>query len=88
MKRIIFDIILFISVLISPWWISAFLVLVGSFIFDSFYEFIMACIIVYALYSIPGRGLLSSPILFSIFISILYIIIQLLKNNIILYRKQ
>lgn len=88
MKRIVFDIILFICIFIFPWWISAFIVLVGSFMFDNFYEFIVTCIIVYALYSIPGHGLLSSPILFSIFISILYIIIQLLKNNIILYRKQ
>jgi hypothetical protein len=88
MKRIIFDIILFTSVFIFPWWISILLLFVGIFIFDNFYEFIIASVIIYALYSVPEHGLISSPIFFSSVIIILYIIIQSIRNNIILYKKR
>lgn len=87
MKRIIFDIVMFISVFVFPWWISVLLLLFGIFVFKNFFEFILATVIIYSLYSIPGSGLIASPIFFSLFIIILYIAIQFLKNNIILYKK-
>jgi hypothetical protein len=87
MKRVIFDIILFISVFIFPWWISFLFLLIGIFAFKNFYEFIIADVIIYSLYSIPGDRLITSPIFFSLVIIILYITIQIIKNNIILYKK-
>ena len=87
LKRISFDVILFISIFIFPWWISAFLVLSGVFLFNNFYEFIGASVIAYSLYAIPSDRLISSPVLFAIIISILYIAIQYFKSNIILYKK-
>lgn len=87
MKRVIFDVILFISVFVLPWWVSALLLFVGIFIFNNFYEFIVSSVIVYSLYSIPSDRLITSPIFFSLTIIILYILIQSIRNNIILYKK-
>lgn len=86
MKRVIFDLILFVSVFIFPWWISLFLVLVGIFLFDNFYEFIVSGVIIYSIYATKGGQLISSPIFFSILIILSYIIIQLIRDNIILYK--
>ena len=87
MKRIIFDVLLFLSVFILPWWISAFLLLIGIFAFDNFYEFIVATMIVYSLYAPQSDRLISSPIFISLIVVILYVVIHLIRNNLILYRK-
>lgn len=88
MKRVIFDIILFTSIFIFPWWISVLLLFLGIFVFNNFYEFIVASVIIYSLYAIPGDRIISSPIFFSSFIVILYIVIGYIKNNIILYKDE
>ncbi|MFA5773337.1 MAG: hypothetical protein WC908_01525 [Candidatus Paceibacterota bacterium] len=87
MKRVIFDIVLFLSVFIFPWWVSIFLLFIGIFIFNNFYEFIVASVIIYSLYTIPGDRIISSPIFFSSVLITLYIAIEYIKNNIILYKK-
>lgn len=87
MKRVIFDVVLFISVFVFPWWISVLLLFVGIFIFNNFYEFIIASVIIYSLYAIPGDRIISSPVFFSSVLIILYLIIEYIKNNIILYKK-
>jgi len=87
MKRVVFDLVLLFSVLILPWWVSAILVLAGVFIFKTFYEFIIASIIVYSLYAIPGEKLTSSPIFFILVIIILFVVIEYIKTRIILYKK-
>lgn len=87
-KRVIFDLILFISIFIFPWWVSVLLSLIGIFIFEKFYEFIIVCTIIYVLYSSLKYGLISSPIFFSLIIIIAYILFQLIRSNIILYNKK
>ena len=86
MKRVIFDIILFISVFIFPWWISALMLLVGIFIFNNFYEFIVASVINFSLYSIGDDRIISSVVYFPLIIITIYIAIQFVKSNIILYK--
>ena len=87
MKRVLFDILLLISVLMLPWWLSVVLALGGIFVFKNFYEFIVAGVIMYSLYAIPGTGFLSSPFWFPFLIGVLYIAIQIIKRNIILYKQ-
>ena len=87
MKRFIFDLILFLAVFILPWWVSLFLVFIGIFIFDNFYEFILTGTMLFALYRPGSDRLLASPIIFFASIIILYLIIQLVRDNIILYKK-
>ncbi len=88
MKRIIFDIILFITIYIFPWWVGFLLLMVGLFYFDNFYEFIIISAIIYSLYSVPGLGVISSSVFFPSIIIILYIIVQSVKNNIIHYKNE
>jgi len=85
MKRGIFDVILFLSLFIFPWWIGAILALVGIFIFKNFYEFILSALIIYSLYFIQGNSLIASPFYFFTIIIIIYFGIQILRNRIILY---
>lgn len=87
MKRVIFDIVLFVSVFVFPWWISAILLFIGIFIFNNFYEFVIFSAIIFSLYSVSDGRLISSSIFFSGVIIILYFIIQYFRENIILYKK-
>ncbi len=87
MKRVIFDIVLFISVFVFPWWISIPLAFVGIFVYKNFYEFIVSGVIIYSLFATPGGRIISSPIFFSLVIIFLYTIIQFIRSNIILYKK-
>jgi hypothetical protein len=86
MKRVIFDIILFLSLFILPWWVGVVFALVGIFVFKNYIEFIISGIIIYALYIIAGRGLINSPIYFSASILIIYFGIQMFRRKIILYK--
>jgi hypothetical protein len=86
MKRGVFDVVLFLSLFVLPWWLSVFLMLVGIFLFKNFYEFIVSGVIIYALYIIPGKGLFNSPIYFSAILLLLYLGIQILRHKIILYK--
>jgi hypothetical protein len=88
MKRGIFDLILFLSLFLTPWWVGVFLALGGLFLFKNFYEFFVAGVIFYSLYLIADKGLISLPILFSTFLIFFYFIIQALKQKIILYKNE
>ncbi len=87
MRRVIFDLAIFILLFIAPWWISLVLLFIGIFIFSDYYEFIVGLLIIYSVYSIPGNEIFHSPIFFSAVTIVIYALIQLLKNNIILYKK-
>jgi len=87
MKRIYFDILLFISIFIFPWWVSFLFLIIGIFLFDNFYEFIIASLIIFIIYSPNDERLISSPLFFSSTIIVLYFIVQYIRSNIILYKK-
>lgn len=87
MKRAIFDIILFIFLFIFPWWVIVPIAFIGMFIFKNFYEFIVSVLIIYSLYSVPRNGVLNSAVFFFTIVFFIFIIVQYLKNNIILYKK-
>ncbi|MCX6754746.1 MAG: hypothetical protein NTU81_02890 [Candidatus Nomurabacteria bacterium] len=88
MKRAIFDIILFISIYIFPWWVTVLLLLIGIFIFDSFYEFMIFNVVIFALYSASGDRVISSLVFFPIIIITIYAVIQYIKNNMIIYKNK
>jgi hypothetical protein len=83
-KRVIFSVLLFLSIFVFPWWTTALLAFIGIFVFKHFYEFIGAGIITYAIYSIPGSNI--TPFLFALIISVVYICIQIFRRYIILYK--
>lgn len=86
-KRIIFDLILFVLLFILPWWISIFLLFIGFFIFKNFYEFILGFIILFELNSLSlTKNNIYYLIIFSLLINILFFILKSIKSKIILYK--
>jgi hypothetical protein len=70
-----------------PWWISVFLAITGMFLFSNFYEFLIALVAIFGLYSIPSGRLIASPVFYSASIILIYIFIGYIRDNIILYKK-
>jgi hypothetical protein len=88
MKRIIFDVVLFLSIFILPWWVTAVLAFVGIFIFGQFYEFIISGAIMYTVYSSQDGRAISSYLWFPLILCFLYVGIQALRRYIILYKNE
>lgn len=86
MKRVIFDVLFIIFIFILPWWVGVILALVGVFLFNKFYEFIVSLVILYSLYMIEGATKTSSIIFSAILINVIYFGIQILKNRISFYK--
>jgi hypothetical protein len=79
-RRIFFDVLLFISVFFLPWWISLGLITVGIFIFDLYYESLIAAFIMDGLYSLFGVSFLSTfPM--TVGVSALFLVSFLVKEH-------
>ncbi len=88
MKRVIFSILLFLSVFILPWYINVLLAFIGIFIYPQFYEFIVVAVIMYATYRIPSARIIASPIWFPLIVSVTYISIQFIRSHLIVYKNE
>jgi len=88
MKRLIFDILLFLFIFLLPWWVVLILSIIGLFVFTSFYEFIVSSIIIYVLYSVPLDTFLNKSIFVYAGIITFYLIIEYLRSHIILYKNE
>ncbi len=86
MKRFLFDVVLFISVFVMPWWVTTVILFIGIFKFQNFYEFIIAPTIMYSLFRTESTLLISSPYFVFSIIFVLYIGIDYLKSNMIVYK--
>ncbi|GEM_PF-842508 len=88
MKRIFFDIILFICIFVFPWWIVITFSVVGIFIFKNYYEFLISCIIIEVLSTTKTQNIHSKSFLVYLAIVIFYLFIQYLHDHILLYKNQ
>lgn len=88
MKRAFFDIILFLSIFLFPWWVALVLAIIGLFMFQSFYEFLLVSIVLYLLYSIPKLSFINSSILVYLAIIIFYLFAQYLRRRMIIYKNE
>jgi len=87
-KRIVFDIILFLSIFLFPWWVTGILGFIGIFVYIQFYEFIIVGFIVHSIYAVPGHGFILSPLWFILIVFAVYMIIQYIRRYIILYKNE
>ncbi len=87
MQRLLFDLLLFVSVLVFPWWLSLVLAIVGFFIFPKFIEYLICCIILFVLYSYKNGTFWSTNIFLAFFTTFSYLLMMFLKRNIIYYKK-
>ncbi len=88
MKRVVFDTLLLLSVFILPWYISGIIAFIGILAFKQFYEFIIMWITMYSMFAIPEVNLLSNSTWFTLIVSIVYIAIQYLRLNMIIYKNE
>ncbi len=86
MKRIIFDICIFLSLFYLPWWITLLAALIGIFIFQHFYEFLFTGLLMYALYGIGNQHFYASSILLPIILITVYFLGTLFKKSILFYK--
>lgn len=84
MKRAIFDICLFLSVLLLPWWVVLVLAVVGIYIFDQYYEAAVSMILIQIIYHTTGNRVISSPLYFPLIVIISYFILATLKKYILI----
>lgn len=87
MKRAFFDLSLFIAILFLPWWASIFMAIVGLFIFRNFYEYLAFGVFSFVLYSTSSVRAVSSPVYFALILTLSFAFIQIIKRNIIFYKK-
>jgi len=86
LKRIILDIILFISlVAFVPWWLVVIFAIALSFYFPNYYEIIIAGILLDALYGAPQALFFNLTPFFSVASLIFFLLTSLLKKKMIYY---
>lgn len=88
MKRVIFDLALFLSLFILPWWFTVAIAFTGLFLFKQFCEFIVISLIFYSLFSYSSGRIIASPLWYPLIICSLFIFIQYVKGNMILYKNE
>lgn len=82
MNRVIFDIFLFLSVFLLPWWVVLVLSLVGIFIFDQYYESVVAMILLQVLYSGLSSRVISSTFYYPLIVISVYYLLTIVKKSI------
>ncbi|MBU2109522.1 hypothetical protein KKB71_01000 [Patescibacteria group bacterium] len=81
-KRIIFDIVLFGSLFLAPWWVTVGLGILGLILFGNFWEAILAGFIIDAFYSLPEQKFFARFGVFSISALILFFIFNFIRKKI------
>lgn len=87
MKRILFDVCLLLGVFLLPWWAVLALCLLGIFLFNNFYEFIVIFLLNYAIYGQASNGWFASNIYLPIILIVVFLLIRALKRQFIFYQK-
>ena len=80
--RMIYDIVVFISLLFINWWCTLFLCFGGVILFRRYYECIFAGVLLDMLYGIPHEHLMNISLIFTTATSILFAVIYGLKIHI------
>lgn len=88
MKRFFFDLTLFLSLFLLPWWVTLALAIAGIFLFRQFYEFIIISVISYSVFSYQSDRVIASPLWYPLIICGFYIFIQYVKTRMILYKNE
>lgn len=88
MKRVIFDILLFLFMFLLPWWATLAWAVIGLFVFMNFYEFLISSIIIYTISTIPPNAIWSKSLIVYSSIIIFYLLVQYLRRHIILYKDE
>lgn len=83
--RIIFDIFFFFCMAFLPWWAAIALGLLGLIILPSFYEILLAGILIDSLYTPSSEHPLAVECIVSVIAIIAFIVIELMKRRLRCY---
>ena len=83
--RIALDLILFLSLFATPWWVSLIIALAGIFFFTHFYEIVVAGFIMDIVYGTPNASFFGIHFLSSIVAILLLVIGAFIKKRMIFY---
>ncbi len=86
MRRIVYDILLILSIFYMPFWFSAVLAVGGAWYFPAFYELPLAFFLIDIFYAIPERRFFSSLSVMTLIGAAIFFIIETLKKK-FLYSK-
>ena len=87
MRRILFDILILLSLFLVPWWVTGILCVIGAFIFNDFYELVIAGLIMYSLYGVGSPRWIASTVWLPVMLIAVFFLISWLKKSIIFYKK-
>jgi len=80
-KRVICDIVLFLSVFFLPWYLTAILAAIFIILFRYFWEGALAALFMDAIHSVPTNGVYAHFGLFTVLAVILILIIEKVRTR-------
>jgi len=83
--RIIADLSIFVAIFIVPWWLAIFLVAVGIFIFDTYYEAFVFALLLDSFHGVTGQSFYGYNTFFILTVGGIFIISIFLKNRLKFY---
>jgi hypothetical protein len=88
MKRLLFDVVLVLSIFILPWWVTLFLAIIGLFIFENFYEFFVSSIATHIISTVRSDYIFDKSFIVYLLIFSFYMLVQYIRRHIILYKNK
>lgn len=85
MLRIILNILLGVSILTLPWWVSIFFILTMLFLYRA-YEVLAWALVADVLYGWPLPALFNTPLLFTILVTFLFFAAEYGKRFLVFYQ--
>ena len=64
--RLVFGIVLVLSGLFYPWWVILWVAIIGALLFDTYYEALIAGVVLDLLYASPAAYIFDIPLLFTV----------------------
>lgn len=87
-RRALFGIALFLSILVAPFWVTLVLSVLGVILFESYFESIIASLIVDSIFGFSGSGLWSVQFGYSITFFISFFLFEyIVKPNLAYYKR-
>lgn len=83
-SRIFLNVLIFLSILFFPWWITAFFALILLFSFEAA-EVIIWGLLIDTLYGIPLAIFFHFTFVFTLLFMILFFVVQILKKRLVFY---
>lgn len=83
--RVVYGVVLLFASVLMPWWIVVAIGVAGAFMFDQFYEAIIAGLLIDLMFYTNGSGFFVIPVVFTLGGFVLYAMSEFLSKYLRLY---